>query len=255
MNEPEEEKIVPTTLTATEERMLVERMRLGDEMARRRLIEVNQRLVLNIAKTYRRQAIRANIPFEELLDAGKEGLNGALDRFDPQRGFRLSTYATHWIRLGIGRRLDGGTESLPEWRDKLSMRSEVQAARVRLWQAEGIDPSLERLAKELGLPEETIRRTMTRDEELFLTRLQAIQRGDEEAIAWLLEFHGDLVERIVRSVHHRFWKRKPLEDLRLAGRAGLLQAAEGFDPEKGFRFSTYATHHIRQSVVSRLHKA
>ncbi len=86
-------------LTAEEEVVLARRVRSGDFDARQTMIERNLRLVVNIAKHY----LNRGIPLLDLVEEGNLGLMHALDKFDPERGFRFSTYATWWIRQNIER--------------------------------------------------------------------------------------------------------------------------------------------------------
>ena len=86
-------------LTADEELALARRLRAGDFPARQTLIERNLRLVVNIAKHY----LNRGIPLLDLVEEGNLGLIHALEKFDPERGFRFSTYATWWIRQNIER--------------------------------------------------------------------------------------------------------------------------------------------------------
>ena len=86
-------------LTAEEEAMLARRVRTGDFQARQTMIERNLRLVVNIAKHY----LNRGIPLLDLVEEGNLGLMHALEKFDPERGFRFSTYATWWIRQNIER--------------------------------------------------------------------------------------------------------------------------------------------------------
>ncbi|MEJ7819482.1 MAG: sigma-70 family RNA polymerase sigma factor, partial [Rubrobacteraceae bacterium] len=76
-------------LTHTEEIDLSERAKAGDKRARQRLIEKNLRLVVSVAKKYRGYGL----PFEDLIQEGNIGLMKAVEKFDPDRGFRFSTYA------------------------------------------------------------------------------------------------------------------------------------------------------------------
>lgn len=78
---------------------LSKRVKSGDKRARQKLIEKNLRLVVSVAKKYRGYGL----PFEDLIQEGNIGLMKAVEKFDPERGFRFSTYATWWIRQAVQR--------------------------------------------------------------------------------------------------------------------------------------------------------
>ncbi|HRZ14895.1 MAG TPA: sigma-70 family RNA polymerase sigma factor, partial [Candidatus Omnitrophota bacterium] len=84
-------------LTAEQEVDLSKKSKKGDEYARKAMIRANLRLVINIAKRY----IHLGIPILDLIEEGNLGLMKAVDKFNPRRGFRFSTYAAWWIRQGI----------------------------------------------------------------------------------------------------------------------------------------------------------
>src|SRR5688572_1694814 len=98
-------------LTHAEEIDLSKRAKAGDKGARQRLIERNLKLVVSVAKKYRGMGL----PFEDLIQEGNIGLMRAVDKFDPEKGFRFSTYATWWIRQAVGRAVSdkGRTIRLP----------------------------------------------------------------------------------------------------------------------------------------------
>jgi RNA polymerase nonessential primary-like sigma factor len=86
-------------LNAAEEVQLARQVRQGDFAARQRMIECNLRLVVNIAKHY----VNRGMVLLDLIEEGNLGLMHALEKFDPERGYRFSTYATWWIRQNIER--------------------------------------------------------------------------------------------------------------------------------------------------------
>jgi len=143
-------------LTPAEERELARRKDLGDEGAKQRLIESNLRLVMSITRNY----TRAEVPLLDLIQEGNLGLIRAVEKFDYKLGYKLSTYATWWIRQSITRALadQGRTIRLPVHVAEQVRR--VMRARRQLAQRLNRDPSNEEIGKEAGFPVERV-------EELF----------------------------------------------------------------------------------------
>ena len=134
-------------LKPEEEVELTRAVQAGDKQAKQRLIESNMRLVINIAKTYRNRAI----PLEDLIQEGAIGLMQAAERFDPEKGFRFSTYATHWIRQAIGRAIDNKSKAIRLPAHVSQSLRRVEKERLRLARELGYDPGPEQVAAAMGI--------------------------------------------------------------------------------------------------------
>ncbi len=134
-------------LKPEEEVELTRAVQAGDKNAKQRLIESNMRLVINIAKTYRNRAI----PLEDLIQEGAIGLMQAAERFDPEKGFRFSTYATHWIRQAIGRAIDNKSKAIRLPAHVSQSLRRVEKERLRLARELGYDPGPEQVAAAMGI--------------------------------------------------------------------------------------------------------
>jgi RNA polymerase primary sigma factor len=139
-------------LTPVEERELARRKDEGDEAAKRKLIESNLRLVMSITRNY----TKAGVPLLDLIQEGNLGLIRAVEKFDYKLGFKLSTYATWWIRQAVTRALadQGRTIRLPVHVAEQARR--VMRARRVLTQKLNRDPTVAELAKESGFPEKRV---------------------------------------------------------------------------------------------------
>ena len=150
-------------LTAEEEKVLTRAMRLGDKVARQRLIESNMRLVINIAKTYTNRSIA----FEDLVQEGAIGLMQAAERFDPDKGFRFSTYATHWIRQAIGRAIDSKSKAIRLPTHVSQSLRKVEREKQRMMREVGSEPNSHDLAEALGMSEDKLKGLLQASHELL----------------------------------------------------------------------------------------
>lgn len=135
-------------ITPEKEIELAARIAAGDEKAREHLIKANLRLVVKIARDYS----NFGVPMADLISEGNIGLMKAVDKFDPEKGGKLSTYASWWIKQAVKRALanQGKTVRLPvHLVDKIAR---VRRISDMMAEAIGRQPSDEELAEELGLP-------------------------------------------------------------------------------------------------------
>src|ERR671912_582264 len=139
-------------LTAAEERELARRKDEGDEAAKRKLIESNLRLVMSITRNY----TKAGVPLLDLIQEGNLGLIRAVEKFDYKMGFKLSTYATWWIKQAVSRALaeQGRTIRLPV--HVADQVRKVTKTRRLLGQKLSRDPSLDEIALEIGITPERV---------------------------------------------------------------------------------------------------
>ena len=135
-------------LTPLQERELARRKDDGDEAAKRRLIECNLRLVMSITRNY----TKAGVPLLDLIQEGNLGLIRAVEKFDYKLGYKLSTYATWWIRQAVTRALadQGRTIRLPV--HVAEQVRKVLRARRMLAQKLNRDPTIPEIAKESRVP-------------------------------------------------------------------------------------------------------
>ena len=137
-------------LNHQEEMDLARKVKLGGLEGRRaqhRLVESNMRLVVSIAKAYR----ASGIPIEDLVQEGAIGLMTAAERYDPDRGFRFSTYATQWIRQAIGRAVDNKAKAIRLPAHVSESLRKLDRVKAELRRETGDEPTHETIAERSGL--------------------------------------------------------------------------------------------------------
>jgi len=134
-------------LTPQEEIALAARIKRGDKKAREQMIKANLRLVVKIARDYE----NIGLPLLDLISEGNIGLMRAVERFDPAKGGKLSTYGSWWIKQSIKRALANQSKTIRLPVHLAAKITRMRRAAVRLQEALGREPTDEELGEELGI--------------------------------------------------------------------------------------------------------
>jgi len=143
-------------LSADQEISLARRVEQGDPAAREILVNSNVRLVASIARRY----MGRGVSLEDMMQEGMIGLLRAIDKYDYLRGYRFSTYATHWIRQAISRAVANQARTIRLPSHVVDTLGRLSRARETLTRQLGRTPTCSELAAEVAMPEAFVRRIM-----------------------------------------------------------------------------------------------
>ena len=180
-------------LSAADERILTEKIVLGDFEARQKMIVCNLRLVVNIAKRYSHRGMA----LLDLIEEGNLGLMHALEKFDPARGFRFSTYATWWIRQSIERSIMNQSRTIRLPVHIVKAINVVLRARYHLAQHGAAEVSEDDIAHLVDLPVDEVRQMLRLNDRLLSLDAPLDIDADLSMGDSLVDEHSELPEQMM----------------------------------------------------------
>ncbi len=243
-------------LTAEEERELAERIRKGDKAARQRMIQSNLRLVINISKKYR----YLGVSMLDLIEEGNLGLMKAVEKYNPRKGYRFSTYAAWWIKQYITRAIanQGKTVRIPVYVIELMMR--FKKVTEALSNSLKRKPKLSEISKRMKLPIKRVKQINRMVTGISSLNAPIGDEGsaefmdlieDENMVSALDEISGFLMQERIQNLLDRMSPReKKIVTLRFGLKDGIPRTLR--DTAKHFGITRERVRQIEAAAIKKM---